>query len=71
TDAPLPEQLEQWKEKHDKPIMAPFNNENVSKWRDDPRYYDSADFDPKLLDYDRDQKRRLFLERYEKPKELE
>ena len=33
--------------------MAPFNNENVSKWRDDPRYYDSADFDPKLLDYDR------------------
>jgi hypothetical protein len=50
--------------------MAPFNNENVSKWRDDPRYYESADFDPKLLDYDRDQKRRLFLERYEKPKAL-
>ena len=69
-DAPMPEQLEMWKEKHDKPIFAPFNNANVAKWRDDPRVLDSADFDPQLLGYDKDQKRRLFLERYEKPKEL-
>jgi hypothetical protein len=69
-DAPMPEQLEMWKEKHNKPIYSPFNNANVAKWRDDPRALDSADFDPQLLGYDRQQKRRLFLERYEKPKEL-
>ena len=70
-DAPMPEQLELWKEKHDnKPIFAPFNNANVAAWRDDARALDSADFDPKMLGYDKDQKRRLFLERYEKPKEL-
>lgn len=42
----------------------------MTKWRDAPRATDSADFDPKLLGYDREQKKRLFLERYEKPKEL-
>lgn len=70
TDSPMPEQLEAWKEKHDKPIIGLINNENVQKWRDDPRYYESADFDPELLGYDREQKKRLFLERYEKPQEL-
>lgn len=70
TGAPLPEQLEAWQEKQPAYIQAPFNNANVTKWRDDPRPTDSADFDPQLLGYDREQKRRLFLERYEKPKEL-
>jgi hypothetical protein len=43
----MPEQLEQWKEKHhNKTISAPFNNANVAKWRDDARALDSADFDP-------------------------
>ena len=70
-DAPMPEQLEMWQEKHSGTfIEAPFNNANVRKWRDDPRAADSADFDPQLLGYDREQKRRLFIERYEKPKEL-
>ena len=69
-DAPMPEQLEMWKEKHNKPIYSPFNNANVAKWRDDPRALDSADFDPQMLVHDKEQKRRLFLERYEKPKEL-
>jgi hypothetical protein len=68
----MPEQLEMWKEKHhNKPIYAPFNNANVGKWRDDARALDSADFDPQLLGYEKEQKKRLFLERYEKPKELE
>lgn len=49
TDAPLPEQLEAWKEKHDVRIQAPFTNANVHKWRDDPAAIDSADFDPALL----------------------
>ena len=72
TDAPLPEQLDAWAEKDaaNSYIQAPFNNANVTKWRDAPRATDSADFDPQLLGYDREQKRRLFLERYEKPKEL-
>ena len=70
-DAPMPEQLEMWQEKHTGTfIQAPYTNANVQKWRDDPRAIDSADFDPQLLGYDREQKRRLFLERYEKPKEL-
>ena len=69
-DVPMPEQLEMWQEKHNKPIQAPFNNANVQKWRDDPRAIESADFDPALLGQDREQKTRLFLERYEKPKEL-
>lgn len=42
----MPEQLEMWKEKHDKPIYSPFNNTTFAKWRDDPRALDSADFDP-------------------------
>ena len=66
----MPEQLEAWKEKHDKPIYGIINNANVQKWRDDQRYYESADFDPELLGYDKAEKKRLFLERYEKPKEL-
>lgn len=66
----MPEQLEMWKEKHEIPIYAPFNNANVAKWRDDAKAIDSADFDPALLGGEKEQKRRLFLERYEKPKEL-
>jgi len=50
--------------------MAPFNNANIKKWRDDAGALDSADFDPQLLGHDKEQKRKLFLERYEKPKEL-
>jgi len=34
----MPDQLEAWAEKHDKPIRAPFNNANAAKWRDDPTY---------------------------------
>lgn len=48
-DAPAPEQLETWEEKHKMPIYAPFNNANVAKWRDDAKAIDSADFDPALL----------------------
>jgi len=31
---------------------------------------DSADFDPKFLEYDRERRKKYFIERYEKPKEL-
>ena len=54
TDSPMPSQLEEWKEKHDRPIRAPFNNANVTKWRDEPTYIDrGADFDPSTLIQDK------------------
>lgn len=68
--APLPEELEMYQEKHSKPMTLPPTNANVSAWRDDTRAIDSADFDPQFLEYDRERRKKFFLERYEKPKEL-
>mmetsp|Transcript_27287 Transcript_27287/g.20423 ORF Transcript_27287/g.20423 Transcript_27287/m.20423 type:complete len:224 (+) Transcript_27287:272-943(+) len=68
--APLPDELDMYKEKHSKPMQLPITNENVYKWRDDARAIDSADFDPKLIQMDREKKKSFFLDRYEKPKEL-
>jgi len=68
--APLPEELDMYKEKHDRPMTLPVTNQNVSEWRDEKRAIDSADFDPKMIDYDREKKKKYFMERYEKPKEL-
>lgn len=47
--APLPEELEMYREKHDKYYVGPVNNENTRLWRDDPVPTDSADFDPDFL----------------------
>jgi len=68
--APLPDELEMYQAKHDKPMTLPINNTNVSAWRDEARAIDTADFDPKFLEYDRERRKKFFLERYEKPKEL-
>jgi hypothetical protein len=68
--APAPEQLEHWKEKHSKPMQLPFTNENVTAWRDEPLAKDTADFDPAFIQLDRQRSKQFFLERYEKPKEL-
>jgi hypothetical protein len=71
-DAPMPEQLDSWKAKNEnRPLFAPFNNQNMAKWRDDPDYIEQSEFDPQLLGYDRDQNRKFFLERYEKPRQLQ
>lgn len=51
-------------------MQLPINNANVSAWRDDPLATDDADFDPKFIEYDRERRKRFFVERYEKPKEL-
>lgn len=70
-DAPMPEQLEAWKEKHDNTyIQLPINNANATKWRDEPLAVDSADFDPMLLAEQRVQNQKLYLDRYEKPKAI-
>lgn len=68
--APLPDELDMYKEKHSVQMQLPISNTNVSKWRDDEQAIDTADFDPKFIEYDRERRTKFFLERYEKPKEL-
>lgn len=68
--APMPEELEMYAEKHTVPMQVPFNNANVTAWRDEPRATDSADFDPDFLAIDRQRRKKFFLERYEKPQQL-
>jgi len=51
--------------------MAPFNNENIKGWRDEPNYVDSgADFNPVQIGQQRKQSQRLFQERYNRVEEL-
>lgn len=69
--APLPEELEKYAEDSDKWFIGVVNNENTRKWRDQPLFSDSADFDPDFLQIDREKRRQFFLERYEQPKQLE
>jgi hypothetical protein len=70
--APLPDELEMYEDKHSKPMQLPINNTNVSNWRDEQRAIDGigADFDPQFIEYDRERRKKFFLERYEKPTEL-
>ena len=68
--APLPEELEMYKEKHDVPMQLPFNNDNVRAWRDDAKADESADFDPEFLIVDRDRRKKFFIERFESTLEL-
>lgn len=68
--APLPDELEMYEAKHDRPLTLPINNANVSAWRDDQRAIDNADFDPQFIEYDRERRKKYFLERYDKPREL-
>ncbi len=68
--APLPEELEMYKEKHSVPMILPVNNENVRAWRDEPRADDSADFDPEFLLVDRERRKKFFIERFESTLQL-
>jgi hypothetical protein len=69
--APLPDELELYQEKHSRPMTLPVTNTNVSAWRDDQRAIDTGhDFDPQFLEYDRERRKKYYLERYDKPKEL-
>ena len=55
--APLPEELELYQIKHDKPMQLPITNANVSAWRDEPLVTDSADFDAKFIEFDRERRK--------------
>ena len=70
TKAPSIEEMEYYKEKHSKPMQLPVTNANVYKWRDEPRAVDTADFDPKFIEYDRERRRKFFDSRYEKPRQI-
>ena len=69
--APMPEELEQYKAEGERPMTLPITNENVYKWRDDPNSLDTADFSSKLVELDRERSRAYFMDRYQRPKELE
>jgi hypothetical protein len=51
-------------------MKLPFNDANVTAWRDEPLAIDSADFNPEQLLLDRERRRTFFIERYEQPKQL-
>lgn len=51
-------------------MQLPFNNANVTAWRDDAKAVESADFDPEFLAIDRERRKKFFIERHERPKEL-
>lgn len=68
--APLPDELEMYKEKHSVPMQLPFNNANATAWRDEARAIDSADFDPEFLKIDRERRKRFFIKRFEQPEQL-
>jgi hypothetical protein len=60
-----------YEKKHDRDIQLPPTNANVYNWRDDdPAFETGAEFDGKFLQYDRERRKKFYLERYEKPKEL-
>lgn len=66
----MPDELEYYEEKNKKVMTVPFNNVNVSAWRDEPNAIDSADFDSEFLEIDRQRRKKYFIERFEKSKEL-
>ena len=55
--APLPEELEMYREKSDKWFIGDVNNETARQWRDEPLPTDQADFDPDFLQIDREKRR--------------
>jgi hypothetical protein len=69
--APLPEELEMYRESSEKEYIGVVNNENTRLWRDAPLYTDQPDFDPDFLQIDREKRRKYFIENYETPKQLE
>jgi len=68
--APNPEELEAYREDNKRPMTLPITNQNVSEWRDQKRAIDSADFNSKLIEFQKNRSQNYFMKRYERPKEL-
>ena len=69
--APLPEELEMYRDNTKEWFFGNVNNENARAWRDEALPTDSADFDPDFLKLDREKRQKYFVERYEDVKQLE
>lgn len=69
--APSPAELEEYAEKSKIPMQLPISNANVYKWRDEPLPQDSADFNPEMLDYEKEKRKDWFLAKYKRVEELE
>lgn len=69
--APSPAELEQFKEESLTKMTLPITNKNVSDWRDKKRAIDTADFNAKLVEFDRHRNENYFMKRYERPKQLD
>jgi hypothetical protein len=68
--APSAEELETYQEISSAKMPLPINNENVSKWRDERKAIDSADFSAKLIEFEQKRNQNYFAKRYDKPKQL-
>lgn len=67
---PNPDELERYQEESDVKMKLPITNQNVSEWRDKKRAIDTADFNAKLVEFERKRHDNYFLKRYERPKKL-
>lgn len=68
--APSSDELDQFKEESETKMTLPISNSNVSQWRDKRRAIDTADFNAKLIEFEKNRSENFFMKRYERPKEL-
>lgn len=69
--APNPDELEAYAEENKRPMTLPITNENVSDWRDKKRAVDTADFNAKLIEFEKKREQNYFMKRYERPKQIQ
>jgi len=51
-------------------MKLPISNDNVHEWRDERSAIESADFNPRMVEVDRERNQQFYLKRYEKPTEI-
>lgn len=69
--APVKDELDRYEEQNNVKMTLPINNQNVSEWRDKRRAIDNADFNSKLIEFEKKRHQNYFMKRYERPKSLE
>jgi hypothetical protein len=69
--APLADELDRFAEESDVKMPLPISNKNVGEWRDKKKATDNADFNSKLIEFERKRSENYFMKRYERPKQLE
>ena len=69
--APISDELDRYAEENQTVHNLPINNQTASEWRDKKRAIDSADFNSKLIEFEKKRHENYFMKRYERPKQLE